>query len=77
MISAPDARGAAVTATPNLLIDIVHYRSGEVLETQCVWDAGLCWLLTRHGWQVRSDSGCGRPTPEWLAANPMPVGRAA
>lgn len=59
-------------SAPNRLIDLVDYRTGELIETQAIFDAGQRWAWGRDGWSIISQSGCGRPMPEWLAESPRP-----
>lgn len=60
--------------TANLLIEVVHYRTGVLIETQQLHDPALAWLTGPAGVRLRTSWGCGRPTTGWLAANPHPYG---
>jgi hypothetical protein len=54
-----------------MLVDLVHYRTGAVFETQRVWDPFLRWERAAGGWELKSWVG-GQPDPAWVAANPPP-----
>lgn len=60
---------------PNMYCVLVHWKTGDVIETQYFYDSSLSWQQLRDGrWYIHSMySDHGKPTDEWLQNNPRPV----
>lgn len=58
---------------PNMIAEYVSAATGALLAVDYFHDPELRWERGRDGaWHIASRHGGGRPTPEWLAANPKP-----
>lgn len=63
---------------PNMILDYICGKTGEVLSEALFYDPGLQWTMKTKPdgtltYRLHKSYECGRPTDEWLRANPRPA----